>query len=110
MRYQCSLIRGVLTVTTRTRFSWPGYTLVTWARVWDPILSKASSKDYYVPNSHVPGGKSDGQRCLVSLARLLPTSLHRHFIARRGCPTLIWSVHGSNFVGAKKELILITPY
>ena len=28
----------------------------------------------------------------------------RRFIARRGCPALIWSNHGSNFVGAKSEL------
>lgn len=27
-----------------------------------------------------------------------------HFIARHGCPALIWSDHGSNFVGAKSEL------
>ena len=29
----------------------------------------------------------------------------RHFIGRRGLPTLIWSDHGTNFVGAKRELI-----
>ena len=28
----------------------------------------------------------------------------RHFIARRGCPALLWNDHGSNFVGAKSEL------
>ena len=28
----------------------------------------------------------------------------RRFIARRGCPALIWSDHGSNFVGDKSEL------
>ena len=28
----------------------------------------------------------------------------RRFIARQGYPTLIWSDHGSNFVGAKGEL------
>ena len=28
----------------------------------------------------------------------------RRFIARRGCPALIWSDHGSNFVGARTEL------
>ena len=29
----------------------------------------------------------------------------RRFIGRRGLPTLIWSNHGTNFVGAKCELI-----
>ena len=28
----------------------------------------------------------------------------RRFIARRGCPALIWSDHGSNFIGAQNEL------
>ena len=63
----------------------------------------------YVPNSHVPGGKSDGQRCLVSRGQTPPYFSLPFHCYRRGCPTLIWSVHGSNFVGAKKELILITP-
>ena len=29
----------------------------------------------------------------------------RHFISRRGLPTLIWSDHGANFVGANREII-----
>ena len=28
----------------------------------------------------------------------------RRFIVRRGCPFLIWSDHGTNFVGASREL------
>ena len=28
----------------------------------------------------------------------------RRFIARRGCPNLMWSDHGSNFIGARNEL------
>ena len=28
----------------------------------------------------------------------------RHFISRRGIPSLIWSDHGSNFVGTAREL------
>ena len=31
------------------------------------------------------------------------STLHR-FIARRGLPSLVWSNHGTNFIGARREL------
>lgn len=34
----------------------------------------------------------------------------RRFIARQGCPALIWSDHGSNFVGAKELQSLLTDH
>ena len=34
----------------------------------------------------------------------------RRFIARQGKPTLIWSDHGTNFVGAAREIKELTKY
>ena len=34
----------------------------------------------------------------------------RRFIVRRGKPSLVWSDHGSNFVGAQKELKEIVEF
>lgn len=34
----------------------------------------------------------------------------RRFIARRGKPSLIWSDHGSNFIGASRQLCELTEF
>ena len=47
---------------------------------------------------------------VLDLTSIALTATLRRFIARRGKPALIWSDHGSNFVGAKKDLKQLTDF